>query len=226
MSLTKLEARDLIRELIDDASDRLWSDALLDRLATLTLDSLWGELLEVNPRLTSQLDTIATLQTPGYIRLQLTTATPAGDLTQRFREVQSVNRNEQGYSPVDARNIVIQGNELIVNDDPHQYGYLKFGQQFWLFPLDTAEDVEFRYSYLPEKFSSLADGDAVEWPEGFDDAWTWEVAGRAMMKGGREDPAGHLAIAGKSMASLRSLIKPNKVIVPFQSMPAQAWGGE
>jgi len=225
MALTKLEARGLIQELMEDAGAKLWSATLLDRLATLTLDSLWGELLELGPRLTSQLDTIATLQAPGYIRTQLTTDTPAGDLTQRFRRVQSVVRDSQTYTEADPRRIVVQGNELIANDG-RSYVYFIQGKQLWLFPLDTAEDVEIRYSYLPAKFSSLADGTAVEWPEGFEDAYTWEVAGRAMLRGGRENAEALLSVAARSMGQLRSLIKPNTVIMPYQHMTAQAWGGE
>jgi hypothetical protein len=225
MALTKLEARELIREQMDDASSKLWSDSLLDRLTTTTLDTLWGELLEHAPRLTSQLDTIATLQTPGYIRTQLTTDTPAGDLTQRFRRVQSVMRGEQMYTEVDPRRVAVQGNVLVANDG-RDFVYFLQGKQIWLLPLDTAEDVELRYSYLPAKYSGLANGDNVEWPEGFEDAYTWEVAGRAMLKGGRENADSLLGVAARSMAQLRSLIKTGGVIMPYHNMPAQAWGGE
>lgn len=228
MALTKLEARDLIRELMDDASDRLWSDSLLDRLATTTLDRLWGEVLSFAPRFTSQLDTITTLQTPGYIRLAQTTETPAGDLTQRFFRVQSVTRAGREYAAADPRNIVVALNALVVRDTSREWVYHIQGRQMWLVPLDTAEDVEIRYSYLPPKFSGLADGDPVQWPEGMEDAYIYEIAGRAMMKGGREDATAMLGIAREAMADVRSYVSRlhGGVITPYQHMTAQAWGGE
>lgn len=225
MALTKLEARGLIQELIDDASAKMWGTSLLDRLATTTIDALWGELLEINPRLLVQTDTITTLQSPGFLRLALTTDTPAGDLSQRFRRIQHITRDGREYTEIRRQNVVVEDNEVGVND-ARQYGWYRKGKQIWLVPFETTPEVEFEYNYLPTKFSALADGDAVEWPEGFEDAYTWEVAGRAMLKGGRENAESHLAIAGRAMANLKSLVRDGKLILPQYHMTAQEMGGE
>jgi len=228
MALTKLEAKELIRELLDDASSRLWSDTLLERLVTTTLDRLWGEVLSFAPRFTSKVDTIATLQAPGYIRLALTTDTPAGDLTSRFFRVQSVVRGNQEYAAADPRNIVVNTNGLVVRDTSREWVYHIQDRQLWVFPLDTEEDMELRYSFLPPKYSGLANGDPVQWPEGLEDAYVYEAAGRAMLKGGREDATALLAIGREAMADVRAYVsRPHGgVITPFQHMTAQSWGGE
>jgi len=226
MALTKVDARSLIREVMDDAASKLWSNTLLDRLATITLDSRWGELLEFAPQLTSQLNTITTLTAPGFIDLNLTG--DGGDLTQRFFRVQHVVRDGQEYTAADTKRIVIEVNEVIANDTGKKFVYFIRGDQLWLLPLDTTLDVELRYTFTPARFSDIAESDNVAWPEGYEDAYVFEVAGRAMLKGGREDAAARLSSGRDSFANLRSaLTRPHGgVIMPYQHMSAMAWGGE
>lgn len=212
---------------MDDASATFWSSANLDVLISLTLDDLWQDLLRFEPSITSQLDEITTLTSPGYIRLPKTTDTPVGDLTQRFFTIQSVTRDGREYSPIDPRDVVIEDNE-VKTTNAGDFRYFKRADQLWLLPLETTPAVEFRYSFLPATFSSLADGNTVVWPEGSEGVYTFESAGRAMMKGDREESAHLLGIANLQMKHLRARVSrpfPGP-LMPFQPSTPQAWGSD
>ena len=197
--LTKANARSLIRELADDPNAKLWSNANLDALASATLDDLWATILSVAPWATSQLDTITTLASPGYVDLRLTTG--GGDLTQRLYRLQTITRDDQSYGAIQPSSVTLQAGEVKASDNA-SYAFFVWADRLYLFPLDTTTDVEVRYSYLPTPFTTLNEGDTVGWPDGFDAAYTHEVAARAMLRGAREDPAGLRAIAAESFNRL------------------------
>ncbi len=69
MSLTKAQYRTLTQQWLDDPSAKFWTAANLDLLIQVTQDSLWTDILEKSPYYVSQLDTLTSLTTPGYIDL-------------------------------------------------------------------------------------------------------------------------------------------------------------
>lgn len=230
MALLKSDARLQIRQLLDDSDARWWTDANLDKLSMLVYDDRWAEILQFAPRATSQLDTLTSLTSPGYIRLPLTTATIAGDLSQRFFRVQSIVRAGQEYSPTDPRWILVE-NSATVGTDAGAWKWYRQGTALYLFPLDTATQVEFRYSYLPAAYTSLADSTAIVWPEGGEMAFIYEVAGRAMMKGGQELAAGQamLAMANRIMRETVIPMAERLHAGPAGIIPAdtsESWGSE
>src|SRR5258706_5800106 len=101
MPLTKAQYRSMTRQYLDDPNAKLWSDGFIDLAIQLVLDDLWTDMLDQSAFLTSQLHTLNTLHSPGYIDLRLTTS--GGDLTQRFYRVQLVKAAERVYYPKDPR---------------------------------------------------------------------------------------------------------------------------
>ena len=67
--LTRLQARTLIQELIDDTAAKLWTAPNLDILTEATLDELWGELLDQFAWLRSTESGALTPVAPGTINL-------------------------------------------------------------------------------------------------------------------------------------------------------------
>lgn len=222
MSLTKAQARTLIREWLDDPSAKRWSDGNIDLATTLVLDDLWSDMLDIAPYLTSQLQTITSLSSPGYVDLRL--ATQGGDLTQRFYRIQQVIRGDTYLTPRDPRDTVIVNNATIVhNSDTFHF----VGDQMWLFPLDTTSKVELRYSFRPTAFSSLTNGNNVTFPEGSESAYVLGTAALTMAKGNVED-VGQLA----SLATLAKERLINSIrrqyhgpTVPYTTEGAQSYGG-
>lgn len=224
MSLTKSEARTLIREFIDDPDAKLWGDTNLDLLTALVLDDLWGDLLRQAPNYRSALDdvTSANHTSPGYIDLG-----SAGPLSQRFYRLQSVTREDTEYTPVDPRDIAIMDDEVVVNEAAPRTYYVR-GEQLWLFPLSTGEATEVRYSSLPASYDDLADGGTVVWPDGFENAFIFEAAGRALLKGGRESESGKEMLSMGRAVLDRLLARLDRQhpapVTPWTSTSPEAWG--
>lgn len=194
--LTKAEARSQVRQWIRDPEGKAWADSALDVLFSGVYDELWSELLEAAPWASSQLDTLTSLTSPGYIDLR--TLSNGGDLSKRFNKVQKVTRNGVEFSTIDLRHVVIEGSELIVGQD-NKYAFL--GDQLYLFPLSTTDDVEFRYSYLPSSFITTNESQYLAWPEGFEQVLTLGVAGRIKLADGNE---GLLALHAKGFQRLKA----------------------
>lgn len=222
MSLTKALARAQIRQLIDDPNSKLWTDANLDQLTELAMDEMWSDLLAYAPFLTSQLDTIASLTSPGYLDLRITT--DGGALSKRFHKLQSIVRNGTTYTKYDPRDSIIELNKEIFAPT-ESYSFM--GDQLWLFPLDINTDVEIRYSFKPVGFVSLADGTKVTWPDGHDSAYIYEIAARAVSKGGREDNQGFLQLAAKSWDRLLETVRKRQIgmTVPWTADSQHDFGG-
>lgn len=200
MALTKAQVRTLVREAIDDPNGDRWTNANLDLLTQITFDDLFTDILTWGPYFTSQLDTITTLGTPGFVDLR---QTATGDLSQRFFRIQKVTRNDQEYSALDARSFVIENNTQIRGPD---FTYVIFGDQLWLFPLDTDDDVEVRYSFRPAAYDGLADATEVTWPDGHETALIYEVGARALTKGDAEDRRQLGEIAERSRTRMKAYL--------------------
>jgi hypothetical protein len=222
MSLTKANARSLIRQIIDDPNATLWTNANLDQLAELAIDEMWGDLLSWSPWLTSQLDTITSLTSPGFMDLRITGS--GGALSKRFHRLQSVVRGGTTFTKYDPRDTIVELNAEVYAP---QDSYIFLGDQLWLFPLDTTTDVEIRYSFKPTAFGSLADGDAVTWPDGHDLAYVYEIASSAIVKGDREDNNKISRIADRSWNRLLDAVRKRQIgpIVPWTPDSPHEFGG-
>lgn len=192
---TKAQIRTAVRQLLDDPIAALWHDAVLDDLIGQTYDELWGRILNNAPYYLTQLDTISTFTAPGYISLDT-------DLSQRFHRLQSLVRGERTYNLADPRTILVSENAVISGP---QYSYAFYGNQLWMFPLETTGAVELRYSYKPAAFTGLTESTNITWPDGHESALIFEAAGRALFKGG--DPTGLLKMAERAMDELITVVK-------------------
>lgn len=220
--LTKAQARMLTREWLDDPNAKRWSDTRIDLAIQMALDDLWTDMLDIQSGLTSQLHTITSLVSPGYIDLRLTTQ--GGQLTQRFYRVQKVTRDGREYRPVDPRDILIEGNNALAGPDISHY---VLGDQLWIFPLDTDTDVELRYSFKPTPFTSLTDGMNVPFPEGSESAYVLMASATTMAKGGAEDIGQLMALAkdarDRCLAAIRR--QYHGMTVPFSTGTGVEIGG-
>ena len=219
--LTKAEARSLIREWLDDPQIKRWSDSRIDFATQLVLDDLWTELLDVQSGLTSQLQTLTSLTSPGYIDLRLTTN--GGALAQRFYRVQHLTRGGREYRPIDSRDVLIENNEAIVGPD---FTYYVIGDQLWMFPLATSQ-VELRYSYKPITYTSLTNGSYVQFPEGSDSAYILAASAITMAKGNVEDAAQLVALADQARNRCIAAIRRqyHGMTVPFSTGSGVEMGG-
>ena len=202
MPITTAQARSDIREAIDDPNAKRWGDTALDRLISRTIDGLWSDILDLFPWMVTQLHTAVPMTSPGFIDLRLTTN--GGQLSQRFYRVQKVTRAGREYSPAKAQDVLIENDGEIVAP---AFTYVLYGNQLWLFPLDTTFNVELRYNFLPVPYTSLTDGYEVPWPEGYDDAYIYATARRGFAKGDAESIANASDLANEAMAKLQAAIR-------------------
>jgi hypothetical protein len=220
--LTKAQSRTLVRQLIDDENARWWSNANLDLLIALVLDELWTDALTFAPRVLTTLEEPVVVS-PGYIDTSV--------LTQRLFRVQRVTRDAQEYGQLDAKQVSIENDAVFAEEwASSSGGWYIYGSRLYLFPLSADDDVELRYSYLPETFSTLSEAEDVEWPDGFALAYVYEAASRAMMKGGRDVAVAQAfsAASAKVMSTLRSRLEregTGPMIVQHDTTP-HAWGSE
>lgn len=227
MPLTKAQARTAIRDALDDAEGARWSDTELDTLTSRTLDALWSDLLEISPWLTSQLHTFTANQlvAPGYLDLRLTTN--GGQLTQRFFRVQRLIRDSHEYESLQELQVkyrvVVEGDEEITAP---RFAYEVQGNQLWIHPLALDTGVELRYAYLPTSYTAITDGSEVPWAEGYDDAYIFETAARALVKGDAEDPRAYKQLAQESMERLKQACSKQMIGASRMQMDNDAawWG--
>lgn len=210
--LTKAEARSLTREWLDDPSAKRWTDARIDFAIQMAIDDLWSDMLDIQSNLTSQLHTLTTLVSPGYIDLRL--ATQGGQLTQRFYRAQHVTRNGREYHVIDPREVVIASDGAIIAPD---FSYYIVGDQLWMFPLDTQEPVELRYSFKPIPFTSMADGSGIPFPEGSESAYVLLASATTMAKGGAEGIDQLMVLADNARVRCLNAIRRqyHGMMVPF-----------
>ena len=215
MAVTKLQSRSLVQQLLDDSAAAFWTAPNLDLLIEGTIDELYGELLETFPWLQTT-ETSAAIVAPGYVNLAALT---------RYHRLQQVVRNEQTYMPADPKDVLIVNGQVV---SAPTSSYIVLGQQLHLFPYDTTTPVYVRYSSLPTAFSSLADGTAVDWPDGHHLAFIYEAAARAMEKGDRENSDRFSQRAQVALLRLRSRLRKQQVgpVMPWHADDARYWGGQ
>lgn len=220
--LTKAQARQEIREAIDDPQGKRWSDSALDNLTSRTLDALWSEVLDMAPWILTQFETPVPTS-PGY--LDMRTFGNGGQFSQRLYRIQKVTRNEQTLRPVDQRDVVLSEDGLsgVVVPDA---SYTQFGSQLWSFPLDMTQDVQVYYNFLPTAYRDLADDTTVPWPDGYEDAFIYGTARRAFAKGDAESIEQATALYSESMALLRNAVKKLAIgpMTPFVVDTPIDWG--
>lgn len=198
-TLTKATIRTLVQEWMDDASGKRWTPGNLDLLVEITQDSLFSKLHEQFPYLTSQKDVItAQLGDPGFIDLRVTAQ--GGNLTLRLHRLQSVTRNNQEYSEIDRRNITLQDNVLQAVNTRSDFNFLFLGTELHLLPYNRDDDVEVRYSIKPTRFTTLADGAAIQWPDGHEGALIFECRTARDDEGRDGEYGGDCAASTRRMA--------------------------
>ena len=214
--LTRLQARTLIRQLIDDTASKLWDDTNLDLLTEAAIDELWGELLDWNGWLRST-EQAVTPTSPGYFDLDT-------GLT-RFYRLQAVVRGGQTFWPANQRDVLLSNNEAVVAPDNT---YAIIGSRVYLFPLDASTSIYVRYADRPTAYTSLAsDATAVPWPDGYHMAYVYEAASRALEKGDREKSDTFRQRAADEVARMRAYLRKRQIgpIMPWFDRDSLEWGG-
>jgi len=224
--LTKFDFRQLLRDALDDPKQARWKDEILDLFTGLTLDSMWGELLQIDPFVTNQVDTLTSLTSPGYIDKRLSSLPAAfkGDLSQRLYRIKSIVRNGRELEEGDARNFVLENDILLAGFRP---AYWHIGDRIYVTPLDTADDVEVSYSFKPASYNDQDDGDDVVWPDGYETAPIYETSGRMLTKGGAEDNQGHLILADSEFGRLKAAVQRRSLgpVMILNMDDDVGWGG-
>ncbi len=129
---------------------------------------------------------------------------------------------------MDNRDITLEGSKVKASNAGQSHKYLFLGDQIHLFPYNLTDDVELRYSFYPTLFDGLADGTAVQWPEGHEDALILTAAARAMAKGSREDATQLATLAGAAVQSMLEVIErraPGPKMPYLDDTPIE-WGSE
>lgn len=168
-TMTKEQFRTLVRTLLGDVGKDRIGDPALDVVTQVVHDREWAGLLYEFPYLVTQNDALTALTTPGYVDLR--ESTDSGDLTKRLYRILAVVRDGQTYRPLSAKQVARQPSnaaaEQLVGSNVGTTGtYVQYGTQLHLFPYDTTTDVDVLYSYLPTRYTSLAETAAVGWPDG------------------------------------------------------------
>lgn len=233
MSLTKAQYRSMVRQYLDDPNAKRWSDGFIDLAIQLVADDLWTDLLDQNPWLTSQLQTISTLHSPGFIDLRL--ASMGGDLTQRFYRIQFVkgiadagSQAARMYYPKDPRDYLLTGGDqgVIVAT---RFTYEIKGDQLWLYSSDMQfgpAPVDIRYSFKPTPFTGLADGTPYPFPEGGEAALVMAAAAHTMAKGNAEEAAQLINLADRALVKLLASVRRQWLgsTVPYTTQSAHEFG--
>jgi hypothetical protein len=223
MSFTKAQARSAVAQAIDDPNFKRWTSANLDVVIAMAVDDGWSQLLETNPYYTSQLQTFSSITSPGYVDLRL--IANGGALSQRFQKVQKVTRDGREFSLAKQQELLLEGNADL---SKLAYRYIFFGDQLWLFPLETNLSIELRYSFKPPSFISLGENDTVAWPEGHESAYVYEAAARAIGRGNAEEMTNFMSIAQMSQKRAENAIKRQyygALMMDVDDAPT-AWGAE
>jgi len=232
--LTKAQYRSMVRQYLDDPNAKRWTDSFIDIAIQLVMDDIWTDMLDQAPFLTSQLQTISTLHSPGFIDLRL--ATNGGDLSQRFYRIQLVKapatpgtQQARIYYPKDPRDYLLGSGDTSVIVAT-RFTYEIKGDQLWLYSSDLEfgpAPIDIRYSFKPPAFTSWADGSLIPWPEGGESAAVYAAAAHTMAKGNAEEAAQLMLIADKAKDRMLASIRRQYLgsTVPFTTENAHAFGG-
>lgn len=207
MTITRGNARILIRQWIDDPNAARWDATNIDLAMNVIYDDGWAEILEYNPWFTSARNVITTanITSPGFIDISV-----AGNLLTngRFYRMQKVLRGDREYSYDDPREFVIdQADSELFSGGPFRYWFI--ADQLWMSPLDdSGETVDLRYSFLPTTWGSLAnDSTNILWPDGHEKALIYRAAVELMAKGSAEDTTELARKEQRAWSQLRSYLK-------------------
>lgn len=180
MALQKAQARSLIRTLVKDQNKDSWSDSALDVLTQTTIDEMYGEILDQQPYLNSQLDVVsAPLIAPGLVDTRVQ-GVGTGQLTQRMYRLQKVTLANQEYTQAHAEDIAMSPTTTTEIVAP-RFSYQFFGYNLYLFPLSVSINAEMRYSFLPAEYNTVPETTNVTWPDGFENVFIFETSARAML---------------------------------------------
>jgi len=224
----------MTRQYLDDPNAKRWSDGFIDLAIQLVIDDLWTDMLDQAPFLTSQLQTITTLHSPGFVDLRLTTM--GGDLIQRFYRIQLVKapadtsgQTARIYYPKDPRDYLLGGgdNSVIVAT---RFTYEIKGDQLWLYSSDMQfgpAPVDIRYSFKPTPFTAMTDGMNVPFPEGGESAAVMAAAAHTMAKGNAEEAQQLLVLAERARDRLLASIRRQWLgsTQPYTTESSHAFGG-
>ena len=225
--LSKSDARDLVRQLIDDPAGKFWPRQRLDLLFAGCLDELWSQLLDEFSYLTSVEETV-TRDAAGGV---LTTT----QLSSRFYRAQRVMVAGREYDYVHPREVNISGSEVVSGPD---YCYTVLHDGIWALPLEPNTAITIRYSHLPEPFTSLdpasdspdsEDDDdvlTIPWPDGHHMAYIYDVAAKAMEKGNRKESDRLTRRAEHSLLRLKQYLRKQHVgpVMPWYGDDVLDWG--
>lgn len=215
--LTRLQARTLIQQLVDDTGATLWSAPNLDILTEGAIDELWGELLDKFEWVRSTEAATLTPTAPGYVTLSTAFT--------RFYRLQMVARDNQAFWPANQKDVlVINGVQIVAPD----HTYVVYGDQLHLFPY-SLNQISVRYNSRPTAYTALANDSAlVDWPDGYHMAYIYDAASKAMEKGDRENSERFGKRAEQSMFRLKSFLRKQQVgpIMPWFHQDAIEWGGQ
>lgn len=234
MALTKAQYRSMTRQYLDDPNAKRWSDSFIDLAIQLVIDDMWTDILDMAPFITSQLQTISSLHSPGYIDLRL--AAQGGDLTQRFYRIQLLKAPSSTsgqaariYYPKDPRDYLLGGgdNSVIVAS---RFSYEVKGDQVWLYSSDMQfgpAPVDLRYSFKPMPFTAFADGNNIPFPEGSELAPILAAAANTMAKGNAEDAAQLIILADRARDKMLAAVRRqyHGALSPYTTGTAVEYGG-
>jgi hypothetical protein len=198
MALTKATLRSTIRSLLQDQVSSTWSGSALDVIIGSTIDELWSDIFTHAPWFRTSTETLAAsnVAADGSIALSL--------LSKRFFKLKKLVRINQQYGAVSPQDNLLASDSTQVTAQPFSF-YITDGKVF-ISPIDRASTVTITYSYLPTAFTTLADSALIDgWPDGFENAITFEVLARL-----QSDPqrmANFHAIAQGSFDKLLSRVK-------------------
>lgn len=192
--MLKSEVRSLIRDLIDDPDGERWGDANLDMLTEMNYNRLWSEVLKIRSSFLVQTDKVAAANITSPGKLDMSTVSEGGELSQSIYQVIKVQRDGQGYNRTSENFVIMDEVTGVVTRAP-DYSWLQREEFLWMFPLDTSTDVHITYSYYPTDYTDLLDTAIVPWVNRHEDALVWATASQAMAKGGAEDNKTHYLIS-------------------------------
>ena len=233
--LTKAQYRTMVRQWLDDPNAKRWTDASIDLAIQFALDDLWTDILDDAPWMTSQLQTITSLHTPGgFIDLRQTAF--GGDLTQRFYRAQLVkgaadagSQAARIYYPKDPRDFLLTGGDASVIVAT-RFTYEIKGDQLWLYSSDMQfgpTPIDLRYSYKPTPFTQLTDSFNVQFPEGSEAAAILLAAANTMAKGNAEENAQLMNMAEMSRQRMLAAIRRQWLgsMQPYTTQSTHEFGG-
>jgi hypothetical protein len=216
----------VVRQLIDDPNGVQWSDTNLGLLTDTQQARLWKRIHEHQPFFTSALTVVTPLTTPGYIDIATGGDLTAGDLLR----VQSLVRDGLPYPELDPSGVVIENDEVQAQrTGTATRQWVRLGDQLHILPYgDLTTDTEVRYSFLPPKFSGLAAGGEVLWPEGHELALAMQVATICLAKGAREDISSMAALARLELQDMLAWVGRLSLgaLTPFYHDSLSDWAGD